>query len=135
MTRENDPTLLPTWAAVEMEHEHMYTLFSNLEEAEERDEALEALGQLETWLQRHFAQEEKPGGFLERICTGPGEADALREEHRSLLVLIERTRDVVADVTAPWNEVAQKIMGDIGSGLRAHENRERTLAHRRLGLS
>ena len=115
-----------TFDAIVQAHRVVREATDAILQAQEREGALAALGQLADILPEHFAWEERPGGYFEHIertwTDGRRLVQALRSEHQSLLRDLEDLSARPPEDTAFLDDART-----FSRRLRAHERKEARL--------
>lgn len=104
-------------------HRKVRSLERRLQDSDDEDVILEILSALPEMLGAHFAYEERPGSFFDRIAKhhqGSKVAQVLRQEHKEILTLLEQ----ILEQPPPRKEAALQL----ARLLHRHEQKESNLA-------
>ncbi|MDF1563713.1 MAG: hypothetical protein P1V51_11765 [Deltaproteobacteria bacterium] len=124
--------LYQAWTELEGGHRKIRLLFNVLEAAEDQLSALTALWHLQTELEKHFRQEEGPGGLYESLGLHLRGARAVLADHERLRDAIATVAEAIESLDRPRSPLIHAATLELGNELRGHERREHALVKRAL---
>jgi hemerythrin len=113
---------------IEVDHTLLLQMLGRLERALEGAKLAQLLDELHGYLGKHFAAEERRGGFFESVTRlaprHAGVVDGLRREHHAMLEeLVELRRELSAS-SEPVDAAVMKRIRALAAALREHESVE-----------
>lgn len=117
-----------TLREVEVDHAFLRQLCDWLERGHEASVILVLLDDLRSYLEVHFASEERPGALLDLLADADklAAATALRQEHTAILKRVDRLRATTTPGIAAAAETVAAVRGLVRA-IRSHEATETAL--------